>query len=69
MKKRFSSLLSRAGAEAKGGGVFIVSRSNVFPPYQGKYGELFPCLVTDEHGTYVTAIDIPAVIWDSLDDA
>lgn len=53
-------------AHPKTFGPFRVTPSNILPAYQGTHGELIPCIACDEHGHYVTAMDIPTIILDSL---
>lgn len=52
MKKRF--------------GFYLLQLSNVFPPYQGREGEMIPCIVTDAGGHFVASMDVPAIIWETL---
>lgn len=48
---------------------FIARPSNIYPSYWGVGGELIPCVISDEAGNYVSQMDIPAIIWESLPDA
>ncbi len=45
---------------------YFASPSNVFPRYQGREGEMVPCIICDAAGHFIASMDIPAIIWECL---